>query len=70
MNLPTYAELEQFYRHASAEGYRLRLTPKHPYGYCWAWRTPDGVTINGYTDAECKRAALVFAAMDPQLSAH
>lgn len=72
MNTPTYAELEQFYRNASAAGYRLRLEPRFGaiVGWVWTWHTPDKGYLRGYTDADSKAAALVFAAMDPQLSAH
>lgn len=70
MNTPTYAELEGFYRAAAIGGYRLRLERRSPQGWCWTWLTPDKVYLRGYTDADSKAAALVFAAMDPQLSAH
>lgn len=70
MNFPTYAELEQFYRNASAAGYRLRLEPRVAGGWAWTWATSERIYLRGWTDAESKAAALVFAAMDPQLSAH
>lgn len=68
--LPTYPEIEHFYRNASAAGYRLRLERRFPQGWCWSWRTPSGIILNGYTDADTKAAALVFAAMDPNISAY